>query len=182
MQGECEGNATAKARGEGKGERGVKQRGRGKKPKAQKSISAKTAPYNTRPPLKSANAYLFAPFGFFSLPLCSPLSPSPSLLALSLASPCIPLHPLASPCAPLHPLASVCICSTFLGVSGCPGVGSALGVRVSDRLLGLGVGSAWLLSLSHCPCSLPKDKESKVSKTLLSFHSLYFQQLLHFVV
>ena len=143
----------------------------GNLPKAQKSISAKTAPYNTRPPLKSANALLFAPFGRFPIPLCLPLALAPSLLAFPLASPCISLHPLASACTRLHPPCIGLHPCTFLGVSGCRGVGSALGVGVSGRLLGRGVGSVARLSLSLPPSPSPKDKESKVSNTLLSFHS-----------
>ena len=169
MQGECEGNATVKARGEGARARGIKQGGLGNLPKAQKSISAKTAPYNTRPPPKSANAYLFAPFGRFPKPPCLPLALAPSLLAFPFASPCIFLHPLASACTPLHPPCIGLHPCTFLGVSGCRGVGLAQGVGVSGRLGCRGVGSGCRLSPCPCPCSLPQDKESMVSKTMLSF-------------
>ena len=178
MQGECEPNATAKARGQGGGGRG--QRGRGEQPsQRRKRALAHNTTQQHETTLKPPRLFPFAPFGEGSDPLApcpDPLPPASLLYRLHrLASPCIGLHPLAPLCIPL---ASVFICSTFLGVSGCRGVWTALGVGVSGRLGCQGVGSGCRLSPCPCPCSLPQDKESGVSKTLLSFHSLFNLQLM----
>ena len=128
MRGECEGYATAKARGQGAGARGKKQRGQGKKPKAQKSISAKPHATTLDHLAKALMLCFLRLLAFFPAPSASPL----------------PLPPASS--------------GRWVGSVG----------RVGS---GRWVGSGWRLSPCPCPLPLPQDKESRVSKTLLSFHN-----------
>ena len=149
MRGECEGNATVKARGEGGGARGVKQRGCRKKPKAQKSISAKPHATTLDHLAKALMLFFLRLLAFFCTPSAHPL-PLPPLSLLFrlhlLASPCIPLRPLASPCIGFHLqhlLWGVGV-SGCLDGSGCRGVWTA---RVSGCRL-------WVAAL---PLPLPKQ-------------------------
>ena len=159
MRGEC--NRKSKGAG-GRGE-GSKGQGGATEPKAQKSLGAKDHD-RWRHHAETAKALTFCALWRGKRPPSPLPRPSaPYLLSFSLASPCIRLHRLFPLCIPLHPLASPepAFRGRGVGVSG-RGVGSG----VSGR----GVGSGCRLSPSPCPCPSLKDKESRVSKTLLSFY------------
>ena len=134
MRAECEGNATAKARGQGAGGRG--QRGRGAQPSQRcKRALAQKATTQHETTLKPPRLRPFAPFGEVSAPLApcpDPLPPTSLLFRL---------HPLAFACIGFSPFAFACIglqprhLPLRVGGSGCRVGVSGRGCRVgvSDR-------------------------------------------------
>ena len=138
MRAECEGNATAKARGQGAGGRG--QRARGEQPsQKRKRALAQKATQQHETTLKPPRLFSFAPFGEASDPLApcpDPLPPSSLLFRLHpLASACIGFSSFASACIGLQPLRH----PLRVGVSGCRVGVSGRGCRVG--VSGRGVGS-----------------------------------------
>ena len=137
MRAECEGNATAKARGQGAGGRG--QRGKGAQPsQKRKRALAQKATTQHETTLKPPRLFPFAPFGEVSAPFAPCPDPLPPACLL------FRLHPLASACIGFSPFASACIglqprhLPLRVGVSGCRLGVSARGCRLGVSARGVG--------------------------------------------
>ena len=152
MRAECEGNATAKAMGQGAEGRG--QRGKGAQPsQKRKRALAHNTPTDKDTTLKTPRLFPFAPFGEVSAPFAPcpfPLPPTSLLFRLHpLASACIGFSPFASPCIRLQALSL----PLRVGVSGCRVGVSGWGCRVG--VSGWGVGSP------PPPAPAPRSKTKK---------------------
>ena len=165
MRAECEGNATAKARGQGAEGRG--QRGKGAQPsqKRKRALAQNTTTdKNTTP--HAPRLFPFAPFGEVSAPFAPcpfPLPPASLLFRLHpLASACIGFSPFASPCIRLQAL------SLPLRVGGSAGRGVGSGVGVSG-LLG---GSGRLCPAPPAPCPHWRSKTKKAGYQTPCFLSI----------
>ena len=171
MRAECEGNATAKARGQGEEGRG--QRGKGEQPsQKRKRALAHNTTTDKNTTLKPPRLFPFAPFG----EVCDPFAPCPD--PLPPASLLYRLHPLASACIGFSPFASPCI---RLHARSLPlRVGGSAG-RVGGRRVGSGVGGSgrWvggspLLPLPPAPLGAQRQRKQGIENPafFIQTHSL----------